>query len=48
MGKKEIAPADCCRCVYRFGSKKRGGIEHEGHQLCSSCFFEMAIAKHKF
>jgi hypothetical protein len=45
---KDDAPADCCRCVQRFGSEKRGGIEHEGHNLCSSCFFELAVAKHEF
>ena len=45
---ERAAPADCCRCLERFGSEKRGGIDHEGHHLCSSCFFEMAIAKHEF
>lgn len=46
--REEVANADCCRCLDRFGSEKRGGIEHGGHNLCSSCFFEMAIAKHEF
>jgi hypothetical protein len=52
---QKAAPRDCCRCVQQdalsdgwTGSKRRGGIEHEGHNLCSSCFFEVAIAKHEF
>ena len=39
---------NCERCMYRSYSQKVGGIQHDGVEYCSSCFFEVTIAKQEF
>jgi hypothetical protein len=39
----EKYPDWCERCLERSGTKRPGGIQHDGHELCSSCYFELAV-----